>query len=99
MIEEDMFSTIKPGDIVLIVNEWDDEGRCKENEDGNMDHWLGKIMTVKEHEPRTYAYEEPFLKMVEDQDEGIFGGGWFWNRYCVERILNKEPAIGIEELI
>lgn len=96
MISEDFFAMLKPGDSVLIVNEWDEEGLSKENENGEMDHWLGKSMTVRDS---IDTYYEPYVQMIEDQEEGVFGGGWFWNRFCIEKILNKEPAIGIEELI
>lgn len=59
------------GDKVLIVDKWvEEDGR--QNHDGEMDKWLGKVMTVKSRND-TYAY------MEEDQDdENCFDGGWFW---------------------
>lgn len=63
------------GDKVLIVDKWvksyEDGGL--QNCDGEMDKWLGKVMTVKTN-------KGTYIHMEEDQhDEGSFSdGGWFW---------------------
>lgn len=59
----------KVGDRVRIVN----HRTGHMNPDGEMDKWLGKVMTIRrvdEHLLNPY-------KMEEDQDE-FGGGGWFW---------------------
>lgn len=63
----------KVGDKVRIVSEWR-EGCCQESS-GQMDKWLGKIMTVKSVGP-------VFYKMVEDALE-YHGHGWFWSETCI----------------
>lgn len=104
MISESDFDSLKPGDKVKIVDEWlpkEDEydvwGPCGENENGEMDCWLGKIMTVKEHSGREILMEED-----DGENHHVWYGeptGWYWNRYCIDRILGKETSIGLEELI
>lgn len=101
MINEFDFESLKPGDKVKIVDAWlpkEDEdgawGPCNENEEGEMDHWLGKVMTVRE--VSNFSND---VRMVEDIHEGIYTDGWYWNRYCIDEILGKETAIGLEELI
>lgn len=57
----------KVGDKVRIVNR---RTFCM-NDDGGMDKWLGKTMTIKTVLPFGYF-------MVEDREEGFFGG-WYWD--------------------
>lgn len=67
------FKELKPGDKVRIVNE-----RTFYMEPcGEMDHWLGKIMTVREVVDGACA-----IKMVEDIDE-FEGDGWFWDEEMI----------------
>ena len=101
MISESDFDSLKPGDKVKIIDAWlpkegedDAWGPCDENEEGRMDHWLGKVMTVRE--VNIFSND---VEMVEDIHEGIYGCGWYWNRYCIDKILGKETSIGLEELI
>jgi len=98
MISEKAFQNLKPGDSVLIVDEWDLDGLCKENSFGEMDHWLGKKMTVK-----SAAYNDgdnPTVQMEEDSEEGIFGHGWYWNRFCIKKVvIATSDIVGLEELI
>ena len=57
----------KVGDRVRIVN-------CRTfqmNDNGGMDKWLGKTMTIK-------ALEGDGYRMLEDRNE-YFGDGWYWN--------------------
>ena len=57
----------KVGDKVRIVN-------CRTfqmNDNGGMDKWLGKIMTIK-------ALEGDGYRMLEDRNE-YFGNGWYWD--------------------
>lgn len=101
MISESDFYSLKSGDKVKIVDAWlpkeddeDDCGPCNENEEGKMDHWLGKVMAVRE----VYNFSND-VRMVEDIHEGVNADGWYWNRYCIDKILGKETSIGVEELI
>lgn len=68
------------GDRVKIVSEWDDY--TEENSDGQMDHWLGQVMTVREIRGNR-------LKMVEDKDE-LNGDGWYWNVFCIDYVIPHE---------
>ena len=101
MISESDFDSLKPGDKVKIVDAWLPKeerfhawGPCNENEEGKMDHWLGKVMTVRE--VSNFSND---VRMAEDIHEGVYTDGWYWNRYCIDKILGKEISIGLEELI
>ncbi len=61
------------GDRVIIVNHW--VKGCKENDQGMMDHWLGKEMTIRSRNESGY-------RMVEDMKEHV-GNGWIWNDKCI----------------
>lgn len=68
--EEKPYKTKPPfnvGDKVKIV----DHRNWHWNDDGNMDHWMGKIMTIRTCESGTYH-------MTEDQSEHC-GCGWYWD--------------------
>ncbi|MEY8281133.1 hypothetical protein AAK917_07700 [Oscillospiraceae bacterium 52-8] len=74
----------KVGDRVRIVN----HRTGHMNPDGEMDKWLGKVMTIRrvdEHLLNPY-------KMEEDRDERG-GDGWFWGG---EMIAGLADAITIE---
>lgn len=75
MITLKEYNDIKPGDRVQIVSSW--SPGCCENMRGEMDCWLGQVMTVSSH--------GSYMTMVED--EGI----WAWNYRCIEKILGREP--------
>lgn len=60
----------KVGDKVRIVNKWG-EG-CHQNLDGEMDKWLGKVMTIREVDYTISCY-----RMEEDKGEHD-SGGWYW---------------------
>lgn len=67
------FMKYNVGDKVRIVSSWN--GNTNENCAGAMDHWLGKVMTVK-------GYEGNLCLMKEDEREN-FGDGWRWNEACI----------------
>ena len=87
-------SKYKVGDKVRIVSEWG-EG-CYQNRNGEMDKWLGKVMTIRKVDQNTYGMEE-------DQDDRL-GFGWFWNDACIAGIANKfnvgeRYKVGYESLL
>ena len=47
---------LAPGMKIKIVDEW--VPGCRQNYDGQMDHWLGKIVTVKEKRSTIFLIEE-----------------------------------------
>lgn len=70
------------GDKVKIIDKWVDG--CGENSKGEMDKWLGKIMTVRT--------ADSHYRMEEDLDEHC-GNGWSWNTKCIEgKVVNTEPT-------
>ena len=58
----------KVGDKVRIVSQW--VPGCRQNPEGRMDKWLGKVMTIREVTNRGYYH------MAEDRHERL--GGWSW---------------------
>lgn len=69
----------KVGDRVRIVN----HRTVNMNDDGGMDKWLGKTMTIKgEH---GYGY-----KMLEDENE-YCGCGWFWDDDMIAGLAEAQP--------
>lgn len=69
----------KVGDRVRIVN----HRTVNMNDDGGMDKWLGKTMTIKgEH---GYGY-----KMLEDENE-YCGCGWFWDDGMIAGLAEAQP--------
>lgn len=64
------FRTLKPGDKVVIVSEWEDPvGGCQ-NHKGKMDRWLGQVMTIS-------SINGSIACMTEDKGERD-GSGWSW---------------------
>lgn len=82
----------KVGDRVRIVSEWR-EG-CRQASSGEMDKWLGKIMTVR-------SVGSAFYKMVEDALE-YNGDGWWWSENCISGLACENKIVittdGIETL-
>ncbi len=67
-------STLKPGDVVRIVDEWiEKDGR--QNNQGLMDKYLGVEMTVRSIEKYGSEY---YAKMIEDKDDRHDGEWWSW---------------------
>lgn len=85
-------SKYKVGDKVRIVSAWGK--RSIHNTQGKMDHWLGKVMTIRVAEGRYY-------RMQEDLKENC-GRGWGWNdamiaglaepKSFIETKSSKDPA-------
>lgn len=78
----------KVGDRVRIVDHRTSGMAC----DGNMDKWLGKVMTIKSTDG-FWNYS-----MVEDQGE-FFGRGWYWTDTMIAGLAEKEPEPWTEEEI
>lgn len=72
-------SKYKVGDKVRIVSEWN-EG-CWQNKEGEMDKWLGKVMTIRKVNDDHYLMEEDNM----DRD----GMGWCWLDACIAGLANK----------
>lgn len=73
----------KVGDRVRIVNKWGPKNTTI-NKCGKMDHWLGKIMTI-----RSNPYDAYYI-MYEDENENG-GGGWAWSSDDIAGLAD-EPA-------
>lgn len=73
----------KVGDKVRIVSEW---GKgCWQNLNGEMDKWLGKVMTVRRVGATTY-------RMVEDKEDNDWGG-WYWKENCIEGLAGENKIV------
>lgn len=68
----------KVGDRVRIVSEKTGSGW---NYFGDMDKWLGKVMTIRWTDDDSY-------KMIEDKDEHC-GNGWFWFDHMIEGLADE----------
>lgn len=75
----------KAGDKVRIVSEWG-EG-CHENADGQMDKWLGKVMTIMCVDCNRKCY-----KMIEDESEQD-GYGWYWYENSIEGLACENKIV------
>lgn len=75
----------KAGDKVRIVKEWPEDGSAHQNE-GGMNKWLGKTMTIK----GILSTTVPAYMMQEDQGERR-GFGWAWWESAIEG-LAEDPA-------
>lgn len=84
MITHDEFKSLQPGDRVRIVSSWTTGQQAL---GGEMDHWLGKIMTVK------YGIKNNAVRMVEDEGERSFASvdysGWFWYQDMIDEIIDE----------
>lgn len=67
------------GDRIRIVSEWPQDGL--QNGDGEMDHWLGREMTIR-------SVMDEYYKMVEDRKEHA-GYGWLWYENMVEGLADE----------
>lgn len=73
----------KAGDKVRIVSKW---GKgCHENADGQMDKWLGKVMTVK-------SVGETSYRMVEDAEDNV-GYGWLWTERSIAGLARENKIV------
>ena len=78
-------SDLSPGMIVKIVDQWNEHSG--ENLQGEMDKYLGTLMTVKEVNGMV-AY------MEEDQNDRIkwpecITYGWSWNKHTIDYIVSE----------
>lgn len=70
----------KVGDKVRIVSK---KTGGSWNSNGEMDKWLGKVMTIRAAVAGVY-------KMMED-DEEFGGGGWFWHEHMIAGLATEQP--------
>lgn len=68
----------KIGDKVRIKKVEECDGSLTWNHNGEMDHWCGQIMTIREIDP------DGDYRMEEDINEN--NGGWFWKEEWLEPI-------------
>lgn len=74
----------KVGDKVRIIDKW--VAGCNQNRAGQMDHWLGKVMTIcKIFDNRAYFMEE-------DRGEHC-GDGWLWNEKCIAGLADNHKIV------
>lgn len=79
------------GDRVRIVDRWDPGGACQENERGEMDKYLGTVMTIESVKLLGGDPARPEYRMVEDRGEGPLHCGWFWNKACIQELDQPAP--------
>jgi len=70
----------KVGDRVRIVSRWCGDGR--ENNEGEMDQYLGTVMTIREFHHNWRG--DAVYSMEEDQDDPCHLSGWFWFHSMIE---------------
>ena len=73
----------KVGDKVRIVSKWG-EGCCH-SQNGEMDKWLGKVMTVRYVGIKLY-------RMVEDIEDNEWGG-WAWTENCIAGLACENKSV------
>lgn len=73
----------KVGDRVRIVEK--KVGGCWNNE-GRMDKWLGKTMTIKSVGFACYGMEE-------DYGDGVFGDGWCWHEHMIAGLADAHKIV------
>lgn len=66
------------GDLVRIVDHWDPHGLCLQNRSGEMDKYLGTVVTIKS----ILGGLHPAYEIEEDKVDRC-GRGWVWNDYCI----------------
>ena len=82
----------KAGDKVRIVSKW---GKgCFQSPNGEMDKWLGKIMTVRYVGTKLYRMAED----IKDNERG----GWVWSENCIAGLACENKIVittdGVETL-
>ena len=70
---------LAPGMKIKIVDEW--VPGCRQNYGGGMDHWLGKIVTVKEIRNTSFIIEEDYGECR------LQSGHWHWFPNAVDYIV------------
>lgn len=86
-------STLKPGDVVRIVDEWT-EGYGRQNHNGFMNKYLGSEMTVRTIEERNGEYS---AKMIEDKDDMYTNGWWTWFNEMIAGLSTDEDFDACDE--
>lgn len=94
MISEELFNSLKVGDKIKIVDEWPPNHEA--HNVFSMNKWLGKVVTVRETMIADIRDGPVYLHIHEDKHDG---GGWYWNRYCIDEVLTYYSTVGLEELI
>jgi hypothetical protein len=83
---EDFIMKYKVGDKVRIVSKWPKNRAAKQNRDGLMDKWLGKVMTIRD-------VGGDYYRMEEDEHELPFFNGWVWNEACIAGPVNRKIIV------
>ena len=73
----------KVGDKVRIVSEW--HNGCCQDDSGEIDKWLGKVMTVRYVGKLLY-------RMVEDAKDND-GEGWLWTENCIAGLARENKIV------
>lgn len=73
----------KVGDKVRIVSEW--HNGCCQDDSGEIDKWLGKVMTVRYVGKLLY-------RMVEDTKDND-GEGWLWTENCIAGLARENKIV------
>ena len=94
MISEELFYSLKAGDKIKIVDKWPEHNIA--HNVYSMNEWLGKVVTVRKTMVTDVQGNPQYLKINEDQE---CNGGWYWNRYAIEKVMHPVHIIGLEELI
>lgn len=79
------FSSLRTGDIIKIVDSWDGvRGRYPAS--GEMDKWLGEVVTV-------FTNCDEYITIQEDEGDGpdYQGGHWNWYSDMVECVADDAP--------
>lgn len=85
MISVKAFQNLKRGDKVRVVSKWPSNGSAYQSSNGEMDCWLGKVITV-DYVPDLYS-----MRCIENH--------WAWTRPAIDCILPAVEPVGIEVLI
>lgn len=91
------FDTLQPGMKFKVVDEWPGNGR--QNSAGDMDKWLGCIMTVRERNVRYHTLESVRAEEDIEDDDAVVIGGWYWFPELIDYIVydNEDEERPIQE--
>lgn len=76
-------SDLKAGDVIRVVDEWNSESG--ENKGGEMDTYLGQLLTVKAvfGDPASWSIR-PYVRVEEDH------GRWFWYDAAIAEVVTSD---------
>ena len=77
--------TLNPGDRVRIVDRWPADKSARQNSYGEMDKWLGMVMTV-----RSLPDENGAIKMIDDKGERMQEDGWYWYPAAIAYVVEDD---------